>query len=230
VGIVFGLILMNSNELTSINAATITTVPFLKDINFDLTYFYLPVVVFIIIATSNAVNLTDGLDGLAIGTVGIVGLTLGVICYISGNIELSNYLNIIFLRGNGELAIFCAALGGAALGFLWFNSYPAQVFMGDTGSLALGGALGAITIMVKKEFILPILGGIFFIETLSVIIQRLYFKYTKKKYGQGRRIFLMAPLHHHFELKGIPEPKIVTRFYIIAILLMIISLTTFKVR
>ncbi len=230
VGIVFGLILMNSNELTSINAATITTVPFLKDINFDLTYFYLPVVVFIIIATSNAVNLTDGLDGLAIGTVGIVGLTLGVICYISGNIELSNYLNIIFLRGNGELAIFCAALGGAALGFLWFNSYPAQVFMGDTGSLALGGAIGAITIMVKKEFILPILGGIFFIETLSVIIQRLYFKYTKKKYGQGRRIFLMAPLHHHFELKGIPEPKIVTRFYIIAILLMIISLTTFKVR
>ncbi len=145
-------------------------------------------------------------------------------------IELSNYLNIIYLRGSGELIIFCAALVGAALGFLWFNSYPAQVFMGDTGSLALGGAIGALTIMVKKELILPILGGIFFIETVSVILQRTYFKYTKKKYGEGKRLFRMAPIHHHFELMGIPEPKIVTRFYIIAILLMIISLATFKVR
>lgn len=230
IGIIFGWFLMNSQALTSINASTLTTLPFVKDINFDFSYLYLPLVVFIIVATSNAVNLTDGLDGLAIGTIAIVGITLGVIAYISGNFELSNYLNIIFLRGNGELTIFCAALGGAAIGFLWFNSYPAQVFLGDTGSLALGGALGALTIMVKKELILPILGGIFFIETVSVIIQRVYFKYTKKKYGEGRRVFLMAPLHHHFELKGIPEPKIVMRFYIIAILLMIISLTTFKVR
>lgn len=207
-----------------------TTVPFLKNLELDLGWFYIPVVVFIITATSNAVNLTDGLDGLAIGTVGIVGITLAIIAYVSGHSELSQYLTIPFLRGNGELAIYCAALGGAALGFLWFNSYPAQVFMGDTGSLALGGAIGAMCVLIKKELLLPTLGGIFLMETASVIIQRLYFKYTKKKYGEGRRIFRMAPLHHHFELLGWPEPKIVTRFYIIAILLMILSLATFKVR
>jgi phospho-N-acetylmuramoyl-pentapeptide-transferase len=230
VGLILGAGLYFSPELTRIHANTLTTVPFFKNVMIDFSYFYIPVVIFVITATSNAVNLTDGLDGLAIGTVGIVALTLGVISYVSGNIELSRYLSIIYLKGNGELVIFCTALVGASLGFLWYNSYPAQVFMGDTGSLALGGAIGALTIMVKKELILPILGGVFFMETISVIIQRMYFKYTKKRYGEGRRVFKMAPLHHHFEMLGVPEPKIVIRFYIIAILLMILSLTTFKVR
>lgn len=207
-----------------------TTVPFFKGLEFDLGWFYIPLVVFIITATSNAVNLTDGLDGLAIGTVGIVGLTLAVIAYISGHSELSQYLTIPYLRGNGELAVYCAALVGAALGFLWFNSYPAQVFMGDTGSLALGGIIGAMCVLMKKELLLPTLGGVFLMETVSVIIQRAVFKYTKRRYGEGRRVFRMAPVHHHFEMMGWPEPKIVTRFYIIAILLMILSLATFKVR
>ncbi len=207
-----------------------TTVPFFKNLEFDFGRLYIPVVVFVIVATSNAVNLTDGLDGLAIGTVAIVVLTLGIMSYISGNAVLSQYLTIPYLRGNGELTVFCAALVGAALGFLWFNAYPAQVFMGDTGSLALGGAVGALCVLIKKELLLPTLGGIFLAETVSVIIQRLYFKYTRRKYGEGRRVFRMAPLHHHFELLGWPEPKIVTRFYIVAILLMIISLATFKVR
>lgn len=207
-----------------------TTVPFVKNLEFDFGRLYIPIVVFVIVATSNAVNLTDGLDGLAIGIVAIVGLTLGIISYISGNAILSEYLTIPFLRGNGELVVFCAALVGAALGFLWFNAYPAQVFMGDTGSLALGGAIGALCVLIKKELLLPTLGGVFLAETVSVIIQRLYFKYTKRKYGEGRRVFRMAPVHHHFELLGWPEPKIVTRFYIVAILLMIVSLATFKVR
>lgn len=207
-----------------------TTVPFFKNLELDLGVFYIPMVVFIITATSNAVNLTDGLDGLAAGTVGIVALTLAVISYISGHAELSQYLTIPFLRGNGELSIYCAALVGASLGFLWFNAYPAQVFMGDTGSLALGGALGALCVLIKKELLLPTLGGVFLMEALSVILQRYYFKYTRRKYGEGRRVFRMAPLHHHFEMMGWPEPKIVTRFYIIAILLMILSLATFKVR
>lgn len=207
-----------------------TTIPFFKNLELDLGWLYIPLVIFIITATSNAVNLTDGLDGLAIGTVGIVTLTLAIIAYASGHAEWSHYLTIPHLRGNGELAIYCAALVGAALGFLWFNSYPAQVFMGDTGSLALGGVIGAMCVLMKKELLLPTLGGVFLMETLSVILQRSYFKYTKKKYGEGRRIFKMAPIHHHFELLGWPEPKIVTRFYIIAILLMILSLATFKVR
>ena len=207
-----------------------TTVPFFKNLEFDFQYLYIPMVVFVITATSNAVNLTDGLDGLAIGLVGIVGLTLAVISYISGNAIVSQYLTIPFLRGNGELAVFCAALVGASLGFLWFNAYPAQVFMGDTGSLALGGAIGALCVLIKKELLLPTLGGVFLAETLSVIIQRGYFKFTKRQYGEGRRVFKMAPLHHHFELLGWPEPKIVMRFYIVAILMMILSLATFKVR
>lgn len=215
-------------ELWKINSST--TVPFFKNREFDFGIMYIPMVVFIIVATSNAVNLTDGLDGLAIGTTAIVVLTLAVISYISGNAVLSNYLTIPFLRGNGELVIFCAALSGAALGFLWFNAYPAQIFMGDTGSLALGGAIGAMCVLIKKEFLLPTLGFVFFAETVSVIMQRVYFKYTKRKYGQGRRVFKMAPIHHHFELLGWPEPKIVTRFYIVAILMMILSLATFKVR
>jgi phospho-N-acetylmuramoyl-pentapeptide-transferase len=207
-----------------------TTVPFFKNLEFDFGRLYVPVVVFFIVAMSNAVNLTDGLDGLAIGTVAIVGFTLGIISYISGNVVWSEYLTIPYLRGNGELTVFCAALVGAAMGFLWYNAYPAQVFMGDTGSLALGGAIGALCVLIKKELLLPTLGGVFIAETVSVIIQRLYFKYTKRKYGEGRRVFRMAPVHHHFELLGWPEPKIVTRFYIIAILLMIVSLATFKVR
>ena len=207
-----------------------TTVPFIKNMEIDFGIFYIPVVVFVITATSNAVNLTDGLDGLAAGTVGIVGSTLAVMCYVSGRADISQYLTIPFLRGNGELTIYCAALVGASIGFLWFNAYPAQIFMGDTGSLALGGAIGALCVLIKMELLLPTLGGVFLMETLSVIIQRGYFKYTKRKYGEGRRVFKMAPLHHHFEILGWPEPKIVTRFYIIAILLMILSLATFKIR
>ena len=207
-----------------------TTVPFIKNMEIDFGIFYIPVVVFVITATSNAVNLTDGLDGLAAGTVGIVGSTLAVMCYVSGRADISQYLTIPFLRGNGELTIYCAALVGASIGFLWFNAYPAQIFMGDTGSLALGGAIGALCVLIKMELLLPTLGGVFLMETVSVIIQRGYFKYTKRKYGEGRRVFKMAPLHHHFEMLGWPEPKIVTRFYIIAILLMILSLATFKIR
>jgi phospho-N-acetylmuramoyl-pentapeptide-transferase len=207
-----------------------TTVPFFKNLEFDFGVFYIPVAILVITATSNAVNLTDGLDGLAIGLVAIVSLTLAVITYISGNAVVSNYLTIPFLRGSGELTIYCTALAGASLGFLWFNAYPAQVFMGDTGSLALGGAIGALCVLIKKELLLPTLGGIFLAEALSVIIQRVYFKYTKRKYGEGRRVFRMAPLHHHFEMLGWPEPKIVTRFYVVAILMMILSLATFKVR
>lgn len=212
------------------NIKSLTTVPFAKMLNFDFGILYIPLVVFVITATSNAVNLTDGLDGLCIGTVGIAALTLAVIAYFSGNAFFASYLNIIHLRGTDELAIFCAAIVGAAMGFLWYNAHPAQVFMGDTGSLALGGAIGVLCILIKKEFLLPILGGIFFAETVSVIIQVTWFKYTKKKYGQGRRIFKIAPLHHHFEKSGWHEAKIVTRFYIIAIMLAIITMATFKVR
>jgi phospho-N-acetylmuramoyl-pentapeptide-transferase len=215
-------------ELFRLNSST--TVPFFKYLEFNFGIFYIPMVIFVITATSNAVNLTDGLDGLAIGNVGIVSLTLAIITYVSGHAIWSQYLTIPYLRGNGELTIYCAAIVGASLGFLWFNSHPAQVFMGDTGSLALGGIIGALCVLIKKELLLPILGGVFLMETVSVIIQRLYFKYTKKRYGEGRRVFKMAPIHHHFELLGWPEPKIVTRFYIIAILLMILSLATFKVR
>jgi phospho-N-acetylmuramoyl-pentapeptide-transferase len=217
-------------DLDLVRLKSSTTVPFVKYLEFDFGVFYIPMVIFVITATSNAVNLTDGLDGLAIGNVGIVSLTLAIITYVSGHAIWSQYLTIPYLRGNGELTIFCAAITGAALGFLWFNSHPAQVFMGDTGSLALGGILGALCVLIKKELLLPTLGGVFLMETVSVIIQRTYFKYTKKRYGEGRRIFKMAPIHHHFELLGWPEPKIVTRFYIIAILLMILSLATFKVR
>lgn len=228
IGLVVGSVIYFTPHFEGIN--TLTTVPFLKDVNFDFSYLYIPVVVFIITATSNAVNLTDGLDGLAIGITTIVMLALAVISYVSGNAIYSNYLNIVFLPGSGELTVFIAALIGASLGFLWFNSYPAQVFLGDTGSLALGGAFGIIAVLVKKELLIPILGGVFFMETLSVIIQRMYFKYTKKKYGEGRRVFKMAPIHHHFEMIGWPEPKIVVRFYIIAIILAIVSLTSFKIR
>jgi phospho-N-acetylmuramoyl-pentapeptide-transferase len=181
-------------------------------------------------ATSNAVNLTDGLDGLCIGTVGVSALTLAVIAYFSGNAFFADYLNIMHLHGTEELTIFCAAIVGAAMGFLWYNAYPAQVFMGDTGSLALGGAIGVLCVLIKKEFLLPIVGGVFFAETVSVILQVTYFKITKKRFGEGRRIFKMAPLHHHFEKSGWHEAKIVTRFYIIAIMLAIVTMASFKVR
>ncbi|RPI66814.1 MAG: phospho-N-acetylmuramoyl-pentapeptide-transferase, partial [Ignavibacteriales bacterium] len=228
IGLVVGAVIYFSPQFEGIN--TLTTVPFLKNVNFDFSILYIPVVVFIITATSNAVNLTDGLDGLAIGIIIIVMLTLAILSYISGNAIFSDYLNIIYLPGSGELTVYVAALIGAALGFLWFNCYPAQVFLGDTGSLALGGAFGILAVLIKKELLIPILGGVFFLETVSVIIQRLYFKYTKKKYGEGRRVFKMAPIHHHFELAGWPEPKIVIRFYILAIILAIVSLTSFKIR
>jgi phospho-N-acetylmuramoyl-pentapeptide-transferase len=228
IGLIIGAIIYYSPQFAGFNS--VTTVPFLKNVNFDFSYLYIPVVVFIITATSNAVNLTDGLDGLAIGVTIIVMLALAIISYVSGNAIYANYLNIIYLPGSGELTVFVSALVGASLGFLWFNSYPAQVFMGDTGSLALGGAFGILAVLIKKELLIPILGGIFFMETISVIIQRLYFKYTKKRYGEGRRVFKMAPIHHHFEMLGWPEPKIVMRFYIIAIILAIISLASFKIR
>ncbi len=228
VGLGVGAVLYFGPQFAGYNS--VTNVPFLKNITIDFAWMYIPVVIFIITATSNAVNLTDGLDGLAIGTTAIAFIAVSIICYVSGNAIYARYLNILFLPGSGELTIFSAAVIGAGLGFLWFNAYPAQVFMGDTGSLALGGSLGIIMVMVKKELLLPVLGGIFFAETLSVLIQKVYFKYTKRKYGQGRRVFRMSPLHHHFELLDWPEPKIVTRFYIIAIILAIVSLATFKVR
>ena len=222
IGLVVGLSIYYLPEFHQFN--TQTTLPFFKNLNFDFSYMYVPAVIFIITATSNAVNLTDGLDGLAIGTMIIV------ISYVSGNVIYSDYLNIMYLPGSGELTVFIAALIGAGLGFLWFNFYPAQIFMGDTGSLALGGAFGIMAILVKKELLIPILGGIYFLETVSVIIQRLYFKYTKRKYGEGKRVFKMAPIHHHFEMCGWAEPKIVIRFYIITIILTIISLASFKIR
>ncbi len=228
VGLIIGLIIYYSPEFAGFS--TLTTVPFLKNVNLDLSYLYIPVVIFIVTATSNAVNLTDGLDGLSIGVTVIVMIALALLSYFSGNAIFSNYLNIIYLPGAGELTVFVAAVVGAGLGFLWYNTYPAQVFMGDTGSLALGGAFGILAVLIKKELFIPILGGIFFMETISVIIQRTYFKYTKKKYGEGRRVFKMAPVHHHFEMIGWPEPKIVVRFYIIAIILAIVTLVSFKIR
>ncbi|HSL87830.1 MAG TPA: phospho-N-acetylmuramoyl-pentapeptide-transferase [Ignavibacteriaceae bacterium] len=228
VGLVVGIVIYVSPEFSGFS--TLTTVPFLKNVNLDLSYLYIPAVVFIVTATSNAVNLTDGLDGLSIGVTVIVMIALALLSYFSGNAIFSNYLNIIYLPGAGELTVFVAAIVGAGLGFLWYNSYPAQVFMGDTGSLALGGAFGILAVLIKKELFIPILGGIFFMETISVIIQRAYYKYTKKKYGEGRRVFKMAPVHHHFEMLGWPEPKIVVRFYIIAIILAVVTLVSFKIR
>jgi len=191
---------------------------------------YLLVVIFIITAVSNGVNLTDGIDGLAAGTSAIVGAGLGAFAYLSGNFVFSDYLNITYIPLSSELLIFCAALVGGCLGFLWYNSFPAQVFMGDTGSLALGGAVGILSLMVKKELLLPIFCAIFFAETLSVILQVSYFKYTKKKYGEGRRIFRMAPLHHHYEKGGLHEAKITMRFFIVAILLVLVAFATLKLR
>jgi len=207
-----------------------TSLPFFKNLEIDFGWFYIPVVILVITGTSNAVNLTDGLDGLATGLIAIAMLAFAGISYVTGNVKFSDYLNIIYLPGAGELTVYSLAVVGAAMGFLWYNAYPAQVFMGDTGALALGSTLGTLAVLVKKEIFLVIIGGVFVAEAASVIIQTTYFKYTRKKYGKGRRIFRMAPLHHHLELMNIHESKVVTRLWIVGILLALLTLTTFKVR
>ena len=191
---------------------------------------YIFVAIFIITAVSNGANITDGIDGLAAGTSAIIGLTIAIFAYLSGNAIFSQYLNIMYIPNSGELVIFTAAFIGAWVGFLWYNSYPAQVFMGDTGSLMLGGVIAVLALTLRKELLIPILCGIFLVEILSVMIQVAYFKYTKRKYGEGRRVFLMSPLHHHYQKKGIHESKIVTRFWIVGILLAVVTLATLKLR
>lgn len=225
--------------------STKTNIPFYKKNEFDygnvLTIFgakegqfvfplFLIVVVFIVAAVSNGANITDGIDGLATGSSAIIGITLAILAYVSGNAIYAEYLNIMYIPNSGELVVFAGAFVGACVGFLWYNSYPAQVFMGDTGSLAIGGIIAAFAIMIRKELLIPVLCGVFLIENLSVILQVGYFKYTKRKFGAGKRIFLMSPLHHHFQMKGYHESKIVTRFWIIGILLAIITIVTLKVR
>jgi phospho-N-acetylmuramoyl-pentapeptide-transferase len=222
--------------------STKTTVPFLKGNEFDYSSLiswvdanytwlvYTLIVIFLITAVSNGANITDGIDGLAAGTSGIIGLTLAIFAYLSGRVDFSSYLNIMYIPNLSELVIFCTAFVGACLGFLWYNAYPAQVFMGDTGSLSLGGIIAVLALAVRKELMIPLLCGIFLVENLSVIMQVSYFKYTKKKYGEGRRILLMSPLHHHYQKKNIPEAKIVTRFWIVGILLAILTLATLKLR
>jgi phospho-N-acetylmuramoyl-pentapeptide-transferase len=205
-----------------------TSVPFLKDVTVDFGFLYIPLVIFVIAGSSNAVNITDGLDGLAAGLSGIAFLALASVAYVSSNVKFSDYLNIIYLPGTEEITIFCLAIFGAAIGFLWFNAYPAQIFMGDTGSLALGSALGTAAVLLKKEFLLLLIAGVFIAEIISVIIQTSFFKLTRRRYGQGRRVFRMAPIHHHFELLGWHETTVVTRFWIIGILLALLSLGTFK--
>ncbi|MFZ0390596.1 MAG: phospho-N-acetylmuramoyl-pentapeptide-transferase [Calditrichia bacterium] len=207
-----------------------TSMPFFKNLEVDFSWLYIPIVVLVITGTSNAVNLTDGLDGLATGLVAVAVLAFGGMAYVTGNINFSNYLNIIYLPGSGELTVYCLAVMGATMGFLWYNAYPAQVFMGDTGALALGSTIGTAAVLIKKEILLLLIGGVFVAEALSVILQTSYFKYTRKRYGEGRRLLKMAPLHHHFELKGWHEAKVVTRFWIVGILLALLTLTTFKVR
>jgi len=205
-----------------------TSVPFFKNLEIDFGLLYILFVTFVVTGTSNAVNLTDGLDGLAAGLTAIAFLAFTIMCYVTGNVKFSDYLNIIYLPGSEELTVFCMAVLGAAVGFLWYNTHPAEIFMGDTGSLALGSALGTIAILIKKELLLIIIGGVFLFEVLSVIIQTTYFKYTRRKYGTGKRVFKMAPIHHHFELSGWHESKVVVRFWIIGILLALLTLTTFK--
>ncbi|WP_353170034.1 phospho-N-acetylmuramoyl-pentapeptide-transferase [Flavobacterium sp.] len=222
-----------------------TTIPFVKNNTFDYAelvsfmgddyqnwawIIFIPVVIFIITAVSNGANLTDGIDGLAAGTSAISVLVLGIFTFVSGNIIFSNYLNIMYIPNSGEMTIYIAAFVGALIGFLWYNTYPASVFMGDTGSLTIGGIIAVIAIAVRKELMIPVLCGIFLAENFSVVLQVAYFKYTKKKFGEGRRIFLMSPLHHHYQKKGYHESKIVTRFWIVAIILAIFSLVSLKLR
>lgn len=225
--------------------STATTIPFFKNNEFDYAellswagddykdyawLIFIPIVIFIITAVSNGANLTDGIDGLAAGTSAIAVLALGIFAFVSGNIIFSNYLNIMYIPNSGEMTVYIAAFVGALIGFLWYNTYPATVFMGDTGSLTIGGIIAVLAIAVRKELLIPVLCGIFLAENLSVVLQVGYFKYTKKKYGEGRRIFLMSPLHHHYQKKGYHESKIVTRFWIVAILLAIFSLVSLKLR
>lgn len=222
-----------------------TTIPFVKNNEFDYQsliswmgdwtkdygwIIFIPIVIFIITAVSNGANLTDGIDGLATGTSAIIGITLGIFAYVSGSIIFADYLNIMYIPHTGELVVFIAAFVGACIGFLWYNTFPAQVFMGDTGSLTLGGIIAVFAIAIRKELLIPIICGIFLVENLSVIIQVSYFKRTKKKYGEGRRIFLMSPLHHHYQKKGFHESKIVTRFWIVGIFLAVLSFVTLKLR
>lgn len=223
-----------------------TTIPFVKNNEFDYSWLvgfigkqnrkpwawvvFVLIVILVITSVSNGANLTDGLDGLATGTTAIIGTALAILAYVSSNIIYADYLNIMFIPHSEELVIFAASMIGATIGFLWYNSFPAQVFMGDTGSLALGGIIAVFAIVIRKELLIPILCGIFLVENLSVVMQVAWFKRTKRKYGTGRRIFLMAPLHHHYQKKGFPEPKIVTRFWIVAIILAVISIVTLKMR
>jgi phospho-N-acetylmuramoyl-pentapeptide-transferase len=233
-------------EVSMERKSTKTTIPFIKNNEFNYSWLvsfiskdyrqpwtwlaFVVIVIFIVTAVSNGANLTDGLDGLATGTSAIIGSALGILAYVSSNVIFAKYLNIMYIPGTEELVIYASAFIGATIGFLWYNSYPAQVFMGDTGSLALGGIIAVFAVIIRKEFLIPILCGIFLVEALSVLLQVTWFKRTKKKYGVGRRIFLMAPLHHHYQKKGFPEPKIVTRFWIVAIILAVISIVTLKIR
>jgi phospho-N-acetylmuramoyl-pentapeptide-transferase len=233
-------------EIPMERKSTKTTIPFIKNNEFDYSWLvafiskdhrqpwtwfvFVMVVIFILTAVSNGVNLTDGLDGLATGTSAIVGTALAILAYVSSNIIYADYLNIMFIPHSEELVVFASAFIGATIGFLWYNSFPAQVFMGDTGSLALGGIIAVFAIVIRKELLIPILCGIFLMENLSVVLQVAWFKRTKRKYGAGRRLFLMAPLHHHYQKKGYSEPKIVTRFWIVAIILAVISIVTLKIR
>ena len=223
----------------------VTTIPFVKAHEFDYSWLspfrgqlgvycswgiYMVMIILVILACSNGTNLTDGMDGLAAGTSAIVGVAIGVIAWLSGDVLDAKYLNIMYIPGAGEVAIYMAAFVGALLGFLWYNTFPAQVFMGDTGSLTIGGVIGVSAVLIRKELLLPVLCGIFLMESLSVIIQRRYFKYTRIKYGEGRRVFLMAPLHHHYQKQGIPEPRIVVRFWMIGIILAVSTLALLKIR
>ncbi|NOY38111.1 MAG: phospho-N-acetylmuramoyl-pentapeptide-transferase [Chlorobi bacterium] len=235
----------NKNYVYRKQKSTLTTIPFFKNNEFDYAYLvsfigknrdkwawlvFVLVVIFIVTAVSNGANLSDGLDGLATGSSAIMGTTLGILAYLSGNVIYADYLNIMYLPNTGELVIYASAFLGATVGFLWYNSYPAQVFMGDTGSLSLGGIIAVFAIIIRKELLIPILCGIFLVESISVIMQVSWFKYTKRKYGEGRRIFRMAPIHHHYQLKGYPEPKIVTRFWIVGIMLAVLTIVTLKIR
>ena len=245
--IVEGIDKSGENKQKHVNdiKSTKTTIPFFKNNEFDYEYLvrflgkhsqkaawlvFVIVVILIVTAVSNGANLTDGLDGLATGTSAIIGATLGILAYVGGNIIYSDYLNIMYIPHTGELVVFMSAFIGATIGFLWYNSYPAQVFMGDTGSLALGGIIAVFAIIIRKELLIPILCGIFLVENLSVVMQVGYFKYTKRRFGEGRRIFKMSPLHHHYQMKGYPEPKIVMRFMIVGIILAVISIVTLKIR
>ncbi len=233
-------------EINMERKSTKTTIPFVKNNEFDYAWLvsffkenhrqfftwivFVLIVIFIVTAVSNGANLTDGLDGLATGTSAIIGTALGILAYVSSNIIYARYLNIMYIPGSEELVIFAGAFIGATIGFLWYNSFPAQVFMGDTGSLALGGIIAVFAFIIRKELLIPVLCGIFLVENLSVVIQVAWFKRTRKKYGEGRRFFLMAPLHHHYQKKGFPEPKIVIRFWIVAIILAVLSIVTLKIR